>query len=115
MSKPKRSTQRNKADKLFSLKVRERGYCELAGVDTISCGGAHQCAHIIGRRFYSIRWDEDNSLCLCAGHHVYYTHNPEAWRAILDETWPGRYDRLLERSRTPWDKDYDTVLSALKA
>jgi len=112
--KPKRSTQRTKADKAFSLSVRARGYCEAAGYPGVRCGGGLQAAHLIGRRYYSIRWDEENALSLCQGHHVWFTHNPEAWRAFIDENWPGRYEALLSRARTPWDRSYETVLERLE-
>lgn len=112
---PKRSTLRNKADRAFSFLVRARGYCEAEDYNHVRHGGQLQCAHIIGRRYYSVRWDEDNALCLCAGHHIWFTHNPEEWRAFIDERWPGRYAKLLRRARKPWDKDYDRVLARLDA
>jgi ABC-type proline/glycine betaine transport system ATPase subunit len=41
-----------KADRLFSLKVREIGYCQLAAwFPKIRCNGNLQCCHIISRRY----------------------------------------------------------------
>jgi len=86
--KPKRQplkkwTQRQ-ADSLFSEYIRKsRGTCQAAGKDTVKCGGYLQCAHIITRARSIIRYDENNALCLCAGHHAYYTNNPYEWFEIF--------------------------------
>ena len=35
-----------------------------------------QWAHVYSRRYRSIRWDPDNSLCLSAGAHLWWHHQP---------------------------------------
>lgn len=69
---------RRKADQLFSAIVRARGACE-------SCGRTErlQCAHIVPRRYLSVRWIEENALCLCSACHVYYTHFPLEFEAFV--------------------------------
>lgn len=108
-----RTSLKAKADKLFSLKVRERGYCELAGLDKVKCGGVLQSAHIIGRANHRLRWEEANALCLCAGHHVYYTHNPEAWREIIETQCRSSWNWVSRVRNEIWDKDIEKVLMDL--
>lgn len=97
--KPKKFNKtkaKNKLDKIFSLLVRSVGQCELAGEDKIKCGGCLQCAHIIGRGNLFLRWNRLNALCICAGHHVYYTYHPEAWRELMIKVNPINYPKLLK-------------------
>jgi hypothetical protein len=69
-----------KADRLFSLKVREIGYCQLAAwFPKIRCNGNLQCCHIISRRYGAVRYDERNAVAGCAAHHLYATHHPLEW------------------------------------
>lgn len=89
--KPKKVKQGiiiRKKDKEFSLKVRELGYCQLKGKDKIRCSEVLQCAHIVGRANRRLRWDIWNALCICAGHHWWYTNNPESWRDIIEREFP---------------------------
>lgn len=106
--------KKEKADRLFSLLIRKVGVCQLAGRDKVRCGGGLQCAHIVGRACFRIRWDTANALSLCAGHHVYYTHHPEDWREIVGELFPEEWAYVsLERNKK-WDKDIDGVLEGLQ-
>lgn len=59
-------------DKLWSKKVRERGYCEycLKRPPEVVLH-AH---HIFSRRHYSTRWLVENGICLCTGCHLYTAH-----------------------------------------
>lgn len=103
ISKPKKFKKTaaiNKLDKLFSLKVRSMGQCFLRGMDKVNCGGPLQCAHVIGRGNKYLRWHSYNGLCLCAGHHVYYTYHPEAWREIMMKTYKPHYTWLLAHKET---------------
>lgn len=106
--------QKDKADRLFSLKIREIGYCELAGKDTIHCGGGLQCAHIETRGAHGIRWNELNAVCLCAGHHVYYTNNPNAWDKIVVQEFPVKWAFVEENRYLKWDKNIEKVLEELE-
>lgn len=31
------------------------------------------------------RWSMDNAVCLCAKHHMKWTHDPVGWEAWVDE------------------------------
>lgn len=77
--KVKKKYDQKEADRLFSLLIRHRGHCEAVGKDEIKCGGTLQCAHIIGRANKKLRFDSYNALCLCAGHHYWYTNHPHQW------------------------------------
>lgn len=59
-------------DKLWSKKIRSRGYCEycLKRPPEVVLH-AH---HIYSRRHYATRWDLDNGVCLCTGCHLYKAH-----------------------------------------
>ena len=113
MNKLSRKSLIKKADKLFSLKIREMGVCELQGKDNVRCGGVLQCAHIVGRGRHVIRWNENNALCLCAGHHVYYTNNPEKWYEVISVSFPKKWKISHELMETTWDKDIQKIINAL--
>jgi hypothetical protein len=81
--KPHKKYSQKLADKYFSLLIRHRGHCEAAGFDGIHCGGSLQCAHIVGRANKRLRYDEKNALCLCAGHHYWYTNHNADWYWVL--------------------------------
>lgn len=74
-------------DMLFSEFIRKRsgGYCQ-------RCGKPYmwqnlQCAHFIGRRYQSVRYNSDNAVALCFTCHQYLDSHP------LDKTdW---FKRLL--------------------
>ena len=62
---------------MFSLQVRARdGRCQ-----NNECGATVglQCAHIVSRRYRSVRWSFDNAVALCMRCHVYFTHRPIEW------------------------------------
>mgnify|MGYP003762010899 CR=1 FL=1 len=63
--KTKRRKLIDKLDTLWSDKVKEGGKCDYCGKNTYL--NAH---HIFSRSNYSVRWDLDNGICLCSGHHT---------------------------------------------
>lgn len=71
----KRTPQSVKAscDKLFSQLVRSRGMCQRCGETRYEL---LQTAHIYSRKFNSVRFDEDNAICLCARCHRWGHDNP---------------------------------------
>src|SRR3990167_8233501 len=81
--KPSRKSIIKKLDRLFSLKVREIGHCQLQGKDTIRCSTQLQCAHITTRGRKALRWDFNNAICICSGHHIWFTKNPNDWVNII--------------------------------
>lgn len=104
---------KDKADKLFSLQVRRMGVCELQGKDNVRCGGVLQCAHIETRGAHAIRWNMNNALCICAGHHVYYTNHPSLWDEIVAFFFPQKWKWVEEHRRDIWDKDIEKILNQL--
>ena len=105
--------QKNKADKLFSEDIRSLGRCQLQGKDKIKCSDVLQCAHIIGRTNKRLRWDIRNALCLCSGHHWWYTNNPEAWREIIKKEFPDSWRYVNEHRGEIWKGTIEEVLSSL--
>jgi hypothetical protein len=93
--KPKRVKKKYKqkeADRLFSLLIRVRGECEGKGLDAVTCSPKLQCAHIITRGNKRLRTDENNALCLCEGHHRYYTTHAFEWFTIFLPThFPAKF------------------------
>jgi hypothetical protein len=113
--RPNRKAQTKEADRLISLRVRERGHCELWLLNTsLRCAGDFQACHIVGRRYRSTRWDEDNLFCGCQAHHVWFTHRPEAFFLAIEEVYPGLYARLYRKAQEPWDRDLAGVLEKLR-
>jgi hypothetical protein len=113
MRKVTKKSQKAKADKLFSLKVREVGMCELAGLDSIRCSDNLQCMHIIGRSNHNLRWDTMNALCGCSGHHRYYTSHPFEFYELIKREFPKQYEYLQKNKNKFWDKNIEKVLENL--
>lgn len=103
MKFPKKKTIKKKykqkdADRLFSLLIRHRGVCQAKGKDSVSCGGNLQCAHIVGRANGVLRYDENNALCLCAGHHNWYTYHPFEWFTVfIPQNFPAQFAYVQRR------------------
>ena len=113
---PKRRKKRvslvKKADRLFSVAIRDRdGRC-------LACGARDnlQCAHIISRRYTNdgLRWDFQNAVTLCHRDHVFYTYRPLEWESWVDERFPGRLTRLKRRALGPIKKpDLEGIVRGL--
>ncbi len=54
-----------------------------------------QWAHIISRRYKSVRWDPLNSICLCAGCHLWWHHRPTEAVAWFVNQYPERNDHII--------------------
>jgi 5-methylcytosine-specific restriction endonuclease McrA len=81
-----------KADKLFSLFVRDRdGKCVFCGT-TVRL----QCAHIFSRRNMRLRHDPQNAITLCFKCHFRYMHyNSAEGIARFQNMYPKRWEYLL--------------------
>jgi len=80
MKNIKKTTVRNRLDKLWSLIIRSIGYCEVC-TKTNREGQLHP-HHIIGRSSLNTRWDLKNGICLCAKCHTLgkpSAHNDPIW------------------------------------
>ena len=115
VKKIKKSTLKNKADKMFSNYIRSVGVCQIAYKDKIKCTNTLQCMHIIGRANHNLRWDTWNALCGCSGHHMYYTSHPWEWTELIKTYWPDRYKYLNEHRNEVWDKDIEAVIKKVRS
>ena len=78
--RPRKTTLRNKCDKLVGLLCRSRGKCEFCGSrETL------QWAHFITRAIIHLRYDPDNYACLCAACHFRGHKDPEWFRTQWNE------------------------------
>lgn len=108
----KRSTLRNKADRLFSQLIRAPGFCA-------RCGAADglQCSHFISRRYANVRWNPLNAECLCLRCHKFLTERPiEAHDRAVELLGPLPYDELrrLALATLP-PPDYRMIVDELSA
>lgn len=79
--KPTKTQLKRKADKFFSLFIRDRdGVCQAAGYEDRSenCESPYylQCAHVFSRGYLATRLDPRNAVALCRSCHMYFTNNP---------------------------------------
>ena len=99
--KPSKTYYKKKADRFFSLYIRNRdGICQATLVDG---AGAQvctrelnlQCAHVHSRDYSATRLDADNAMALCRSCHMYFTQRPLEWKEFVDELYgKDYYDRL---------------------
>ena len=82
MSKRTPRSVKAACDKLFSLIIRSKGSCERCSMTDYS---QLHCAHIYSRKFGSVRFDEDNALCLCARCHRWGHDNPTEFADFVNE------------------------------
>lgn len=93
MKRKKKSTLIKKADKLFSLLIREKGYCDWCG----KSDGKLDCAHIVPRGNKTLRWNPINALPLCYRCHKWKWHSdPLAAMEWFKTKYPERYIYLQE-------------------
>ena len=111
--KVKHSTLKRKCDVLFSSIVRSFGRCQAKGA-YCKCGGMLQCAHLISRWNLRLRWAMPNSLCLCAGHHRYFTNRPLEWVSFLQEHYPTQYAYVMEHKNELTKETLEEVYKRLK-
>jgi hypothetical protein len=82
-------------DTVFAKIVKIKGIC-------VRCGAKEQlqCCHIYSRRYKSIRWEELNALCLCAGCHFLAHQNPIDFGEFVREKLGVDYERLKQLRNT---------------
>lgn len=101
-----------RADELFSKYIRQRdGKCVKCGKQT-----SLQCAHIVGRRNFHLRYDPQNAITLCYRCHIHWQHKePLEFTRWLEVTDPTRVS-YLERERPTHEKvDYDETIRSLNS
>lgn len=72
---------RKEADRIFSLYIRKRDQVCQASMGGVLCGLPYdlQCAHLISRRYFALRWNPENAVALCTFHHKKWTEDPLGW------------------------------------
>lgn len=115
LPKPKKKVSRTylkrKADTLFAKYIRSIGACEMQPYDSIRCGGSLQCCHIIGRSNMALRYDDKNAICMCQGHHVYYTFHPMEFLEKISRHFKPYWEYLQEKRNQKVKVDYYEVIA----
>lgn len=114
--KIKKSVLKKTLDKLFSLYIRRGGVCEAFGIEC-KCGGIMNCAHIITRGNLRLRWDENNALCLCQGHHRYWTTRPLEWANYIRTHHSKKYTYVMTHKneiKKMKEQDYELMIKAYR-
>jgi len=70
------------------------------GNQCVRCGKKEgiQWCHVDSRRYLSTRWLLENSMALCAGHHLAWHHRPLEAAEWFRTTYPERWNRLTVRA-----------------
>jgi len=100
--KPKRALNLRSLVKDLDRLARE-ATMQRAGRRCERCGTADrlQWHHVYSRRIQSLRWDLDNLVILCAGHHLWWHHNPmHAVEWFQEYAPPDRLERLRLKRMT---------------
>jgi hypothetical protein len=97
IKKPKLSKLLKEADRVFSLFIRNRD-----NYRCVICGSEFrpQCGHLIKRGKKSVRFNEFNCHCQCAGcnkKHNYYPEHYTLW--FIQKHGQGAYDNLVQESK----------------
>jgi hypothetical protein len=112
-SQKQRTKLRKEADRLVGRYVKLRdGRCMDEDRPHFCEGGIFlQWAHLIGRGYLIVRYDEDNSVTLCRGAHMYYTQRKLEWddwcKAYLGEE---RWEALRQRAKAGGTPDYEAII-----
>ena len=99
-----KSALKKKCDKLFSQIIRSKGFCEFKGKDKVKCSSVLNTMHIFSRTNLRLRWDENNVICGCAGHHRYYTTNNFEFIEAVMKWWPEKY-RYIQKHKNETDQE----------
>lgn len=117
MKTPKIKSLKKSCDTAFSISVRKYGRCQFEKLDKVRCSSVLQCAHIETRGNNFLRYNQQNALCLCSGHHWYYTNHPAAFNKMVSEFFPSQW-KYVEAHRHDLIKrklkDYQELLEELK-
>ena len=102
-AKTERRKLRDQLDKLWAeiVKQRANNICEYPECNKTTYLNSH---HIFGKSNMATRWDLENGLCLCCGHHTLNTFSAHQSPAFTDwikkHIGIGRYRRIEARSYT---------------
>ncbi|NMD00601.1 MAG: hypothetical protein GYA62_12905 [Bacteroidales bacterium] len=107
--------QIKKLDELWSFAVKERdGFkCKFPNCKTDKYLNAH---HIVKRQFKSLRWDLDNGITLCSGHHTFKNNSAHVDEINFLKILKGlkiNYNKLYKRRFEQNNFDYNDILQKL--
>lgn len=78
-----------------------------------------QCAHLVSRRYYGVRWDMRNAWALCWPCHARYTFDGLGWDALVeDAVGVVAWAKLKDEARLAGigdSTDYEALAIALRA
>ena len=96
----KKTTARNKCDKLVGAEVRSLGYCEI-------CGSREylQWVHFISRGVIKLRYHKKNNACICARCHR-LMHNSPKWATVM-------WDKIKGEGTTAWLEKEQHILKPI--
>lgn len=106
---------KHKLDILFSNWIRTTGFCQAENYH-IKCGGPLQTAHIVTRANMRLRFEEKNTLCICAGHHIFFHREPILFVSFIQEKFPVKFEFVKEHQReiNKWTpEDYEREIQIL--
>lgn len=99
-------------DDTFALVVRLRAgnRCKLCGSDYMT-----QCAHLVSRRYKSLRHSFDNAWCLCLSCHKRWTEDPLGWDDLVERAVGiVEWQRRKFEARVPCRPDYSLMRTPLR-
>ena len=88
----KKSYYKRKLDAYWSKYIRAAGFC-------YRCKARNkrlEMAHIISRNNQTLRYDEDNLLCLCTTCHFWAHQDPLGFTEFIKTKFPNRYKYLMK-------------------
>jgi len=83
---------------------RDQGRCAWCGKT-----GNLQWAHVHTRRIHSLRWRLENSMMLCAGHHLHWHQHPMEAATWWSQTYPDRMKALTFMRSTKQKPDLAAI------
>lgn len=111
--KSKKASRRRYADRMWADLIKAVGRCAVDGCTDTRL----EAAHLVPRRFMSVRHSLDNGVALCHDHHAFYTAHPYSWddwvtERIGADAYLDLKRRAEQRNGPP---DYDEIIERLKA
>jgi len=106
-----------KLDKIFStyIRTRDKWRCQYCMKEYPPPTNALHCAHIFTRGAQSTRFDPENAVALCYGHHSWLDANPlTKYEFYIKKFGQKQFDVLRLRSNTPTKIDRDAIEKDLK-
>ena len=113
VKKPTRKQELKKYDEKWSKLVKKRAWnkCEVDGCSKTDHLNSH---HIFSRNNYATRFDLDNGVCLCVGHHTFNSHfsahkTPTEFSEWIIKRGQKWYEGLKYKANQIRDKDVDKI------